>query len=136
MLKVIDCERLQDDRFRLLVETEDASLLALLSVFESLVEFTGMFRYRSACALRIKDRKPERDILYQEAQDERKIILQKYESMEGTKKEKYHVILDYLKGMGKDWALIDDVIVMLKIARVERKKSIKEDLAREEKKSA
>ena len=122
MLKIVDCERLQDDRFKVLVETDDSSLFALLTIFESLVEFTGFFRYQTKIALRISDNRQNVERMYELARADREKMLALYESLEGDTKEKQHKIWAEWK-KGREWINLQDVQAMLTIARKERKEN-------------
>lgn len=137
MFKIIDCDRLPEDRFRLVVETDDSSLLTSLSFLDSLIEFTGSFRYQSRIALKIKDRESTRDVREIAAVADRAMILDLFESTEGiTPRARGNVVLRQLQDAGRDWMRLDGVISILKIARSERKEFIQKNMEVERKKSA
>lgn len=131
LFTIVNCERLSGDRVRYVVETSDPSLFDLQSDLRMITEFLSIFRYRTKIALRIKE-----EVLYKKAVNERIEMLQVFESISGSTREKCHVILDELHASGKDWMQLGDVEVLLKIARSERKQSIKNGIEFEHKKSA
>jgi len=137
LFKIIDCDRLPDNQFRLVVETDDASLFTSLSFLDSLVEFTGSFRYQSKIALKIKDSELTRDVRLLAAQEDRAMILNLYESTEGINpRVRMNIVLRQLKDAGRSWMRLDGVISILRIARSERKESIQKNMDREHKISA
>jgi hypothetical protein len=137
MFKIIDCERLPDDLFRLVVETDDSSLFTSLSFLDSLIEFTGSFRYQSKIALRIKDSRMTEDVRLIAAREDRAMILNLFEETLGAStRERWNIVLQQLQAAGRTWMRLDGVISILKIARAERKESIKKNMELEHKKSA
>lgn len=126
MFKIIDCERLPDEQFRLVIETDDSSLFTSLSFLDSLVEFTGSFRYQSKIALRIADSKMTEDVRLVAAREDRSMILSLFEETLGAStRERWNIVLQQLQAAGRTWMRLDGVISILKIARAERKESIK-----------
>lgn len=137
MFKIIDCDRLPDNQFRLVVETDDSSLFTSLSFLDSLIEFTGSFRYQSKIALKIKDSELTRDVRLLAAQEDRAMILNLYESTEGINpRVRMNFVLRQLQDAGRSWMRLDGVISILRIARSERKESIQKNMDREHKISA
>jgi hypothetical protein len=137
LFKIIDCDRLPDNQFRLVVETDDSSLFTSLSFLDSLVEFTGSFRYQSKIALKIKDSELTRDVRLLAAQEDRAMILNLYESTEGINpRVRMNIVLRQLQDAGRSWMRLDGVISILRIARSERKESIQKNMDREHKISA
>jgi hypothetical protein len=137
LFKIIDCDRLPDNQFRLVVETDDSSLFTSLSFLDSLIEFTGSFRYQSKIALKIKDSELTRDVRLLAAQEDRAMILNLYESTEGINpRVRMNFVLRQLQDAGRSWMRLDGVISILRIARSERKESIQKNMDREHKISA
>lgn len=125
MFKIIDSERLSDERFRLVVETDDPSLFTLLSSFDSLVAFAESFRYQSKIALKIKDRELTRDLREIAAQEDRAMILNLYEKTQGENpRVRMNTVLRLLVKAGRDWMCLDGVISILRIAAAERKAAV------------
>jgi len=137
MFKIIDCERLPDDQFRMVVETDDSSLLTSLSFLDSLIEFTGSFRNQSKIALRISDSKMTEDVRLVAAREDRAMILNLFEETVGSStRERWNIVLQQLQAAGRSWMRLNGMISILKIARSERKESIQKNMEREHKKSA
>jgi len=137
MFKIIDCERLPDDQFRMVVETDDSSLLTSLSFLDSLIEFTGSFRNQSKIALRISDSKMTEDVRLVAAREDRAMILNLFEETVGSStRERWNIVLQQLQAAGRSWMRLNGVISILKIARSERKELIQKNMEREHKKSA
>jgi len=135
MFKIIECERLPDDQFRMVVETDDSSLLTSLSFLDSLIEFTGSFRNQSKIALRISDSKMTEDVRLVAAREDRAMILNLFEETVGSStRERWNIVLQQLQAAGRSWMRLNGVISILKIARSEREESIPKK--REHKKSA
>jgi hypothetical protein len=125
LFKIIDCDRLPDNQFRLVVETDDASLFTSLSFLDSLVEFTGSFRHQSKIALRIKDSELTKDVRLLAAREDRAMILNLFEETAGASpRERWNIVLQLLQDAGRTWMRLDGVISILKIARAERKESL------------
>jgi len=137
MFKIIECERLPDDQFRMVVETDDSSLLTSLSFLDSLIEFTGSFRNQSKIALRISDSKMTEDVRLVAAREDRAMILNLFEETVGSStRERWNIVLQQLQAAGRSWMRLNGVISILKIARSERKELIQKNMEREHKKSA
>ena len=137
MFKIVDCEPLPDNQFRLVIDTDDASLFTSLSFLDALVEFTGSFRYQASIALKIKNSELTKDVRAVAAAADRAMILNLYESTAGENpRERMNIVLDELKAAGRSWMRLDGVMSILKIARSERKESIQKNMDREHKKSA
>jgi hypothetical protein len=137
MFKIIDCDRLEDGLSRYVVETDDASLFTSLSFLDSLIEFTGSFRYKSKIALRVKDLELTKDVRLLAAQEDRAMILSIYEKTEGINpRERMNIVLRQLREAGRTWMVGDDMIAILKMGRAERKESIARNMEQERKKSA
>lgn len=131
MFKIINCERLPEQRFRLVVETDDYSLFTSLSRLESLVTFAGSLRYQSKIALSIKDQELTRDVRLLAAKADRAMILNLFETTEGaTPRIRMNIVLRQLVAAGRDWMRLDAVISILKIARDERKAVISKKAGR------
>jgi len=137
MFKITDCEPLPENQYRLVVETDDASLLTTLSFLDSLIEFTGSFRYRASIALKVKNSELTKDVRAIAAAADRAMILELFESTVGANpRERMNMVLRQLQDAGRDWLRLDAIISILRIARQERKESIKKNMEREHKKSA
>ncbi len=137
MFKIVDCEPLEDGQTRFVVDTDDPSLFTSLSFLDSLVEFTGSFRYKASIAVKIKKSEMTRDLREVAAAADRAMILDLFESTAGsTPRERWNVVLKQLQNAGRTWMRLDGVIAILKIARQERKESIRKSMEREQKKSA
>ncbi|MBE3144813.1 MAG: hypothetical protein IMZ61_12975 [Planctomycetes bacterium] len=125
MFKIVNCERLQGERFRLVVETDDVSLFSSFSRLNSLLEFGGSLRYQSKIALRINDREATKDVREIAAAADRAMILALFESTPGeSPRVCWNIVLRQLVAAGRDWMRLDGVISILKIARAERKAAL------------
>jgi len=137
MFKIVDCEPLPENQFRLVIETDDSSLFTSLSFLDALVEFTGSFRYKANIALKIKNSELTKDVRAIAAGADRAMILDLFESTAGiSPRERMNTVLHELQAAGRSWLRLDAVIAILKIARQERKESIQKNIDREHKKSA
>lgn len=137
MFQIQDYQRVPDsDRYRFYVETSDPSLFDLLNIIKNTAEFLGILTYRIACARRVSESDENKEKIEKENREFRSRMLDIYESVSGSQKEKWHVVLAEVKASGKNWMNQDDVIILLKIARSERKESIKSGLEQEHRKSA
>ena len=131
MFKIINCERLSAEKFRLVVETDDYSLFTSLSRLNSLVDFAKSLRYQSKISLRIKDQELTRDVRFLAAEADRAMILNLFETTEGaTTRIRMNIVLRQLVAAGRDWMRLDTVISILKIAREERKAAISKKAGR------
>jgi hypothetical protein len=137
VFKIVDCEPLPENQFRMVIETDDSSLFTSLSFLDSLIEFTGSFRYQANIALKIKNSELTKDVRAVAAAADRAMILELFESTAGENpRQRMNTVLRELQDAGRDWMRLDGVIAILKIARSERKESIQKNMAREQKKSA
>lgn len=137
MFQIVDYQKVpKSDRFRISVETSDPSLFDLLHQFVEVAEFIGVLTYRVNCARRVSENNSNKEIIEEKNRADRARMLEIYESMSGAPKGRWRVIFDELKASGKEWMRLDDVIILLKIARAERKESIKKNMPQEHKKSA
>ena len=119
MFKIVDVEKSENDKVLLSVETDDASLFALVALFESLVEFSGSFRHKFHIAEQIKEKESTHEERMEAARADRRELLDLYESMDGSKKEKIHALLKIQREKVGNWFTLDGVISMLKLAREE-----------------
>jgi len=137
VFKIVDCEPLPENNFRLVVETDDSSLFTSLSFLDALVEFTGSFRYQANIALKIKNSELTKDVRAIAAAADRAMILDLFESTAGeSPRDRMNTVLRELQGAGRSWLRLDAVVAILKIARSERKDLIKKNMQKELKKSA
>lgn len=137
MFKIVDCEPLEDGQTRFVVDTDDSSLFTSLAFLDSLVEFTGSFRHKSQIAVRIKNREATKDVREIAAAADRAEILSLFEKTAGAStRDRWNTVLQHLQAAGCSWMRLDGVISILKIARSERKESIKKNMELEHKKSA
>jgi len=137
VFQIVDFKKIPEtDRFRFSVETSDPSLFDLLHQFVEVAEFIGVLTYRVSCARRVSENESKKEMIEEKNRVDRARMLDVYESINGSQKDRWNVILVELKASGKDWMRLDDVIVLLKIARSERKESIQKSMELERKKSA
>jgi len=137
VFKIVDCESLDDGQTRFVVDTDDSSLFTSLAFLDSLVEFTGSFRHKASIAIKIKKSELTRDVREVAAAADRAMILNLFETTTGdSPRERMNIVLRQLQDAGRSWMRLDGVISILKIARSERKESIKNIMEIERKKSA
>src|SRR3990172_8435789 len=104
MFKIIDCEPLPDNQFRMVIDTDDSSLFTSLSFLDALVEFTGSFRYQANIALKIKNSELTKDVRAIAAAADRAMILDLFESTAGENpRERINTDLRELQAAGRSW---------------------------------